>query len=451
MDAYFEVAFVRGCTTSLTSFAILWVVMETVLIVGSGAREHALARVFAKRARVFVAPGNAGTSEVAENVSIDVTNTEALVAFAVERRVDLVVVGPELPLSLGIVDALSARNIPAFGPTRAAAALESSKIFMKEILRSAGVPTAAFRVFERANDAISYVRTSNRPLVVKADGLCAGKGVVVARDADEAEQAIRMMMVDRAFGDAGARVVIEETLVGEEASFHVLCDGVCAMALPPAQDHKRIFDADRGPNTGGMGAYAPAPVVSRSVSEQVMSRIIEPTLSAMAKAGCPFRGVLFAGLMIDGSDPHVLEFNVRFGDPEAGVLSAMVFDDLADLIDACTRGALKETRIRPTTSAALSVVLAADGYPVNVTLGDAICGLDSPMPEGVHVLHAGTARAKDGSVVTSGGRVLNVVGTGSSLQDAWACAYSGAKLISFRGCQLRTDVGHRALRSERMA
>jgi phosphoribosylamine---glycine ligase len=424
-----------------------------VLIVGGGAREHALGLALAPRAREIVfAPGNPGTASIGRNVAVKVDDVEGIVALAVREHVDLVVVGPELPLTLGLVDALSAKGIVAFGPSKSAAKLEGSKVFMKRFLKRHGIATAAFEVFDEPAAAEAYIRNANRPLVIKADGLASGKGVVVAADTAEALEAVRRMMRERAFGDAGATILVEELLAGEEASFHVVCDGVRAVPLAAAQDHKRVFDGDSGPNTGGMGAYAPAPVVTDAVRDIVMRAVVAPTLRGMADEGAPFRGVLFVGLMIEHGVPRVLEFNVRFGDPETCVILPLYESDdgdLFDLLDSAARGVLAEgtscsSHVR---GAALCVVMAAEGYgfSAKVRSGDRIDGLDRTFAEEAFVLHAGTSVRTDGAVVTSGGRVLAVGARGANLAEASRQAYATVAAISWRGEHHRADIGHRAL------
>ena len=416
-----------------------------VLVVGSGSREHAIVRrLVVEGSSVLCAPGNAGTARDGRNVPIQADDVPGLVALALAERVDLVVVGPEVPLTLGLVDALAEVKIAAFGPTRAAARLEGSKVFMKQFLKRHGIPTAAFEVFEDADAAERYVREARRPLVVKTDGLAAGKGVVVASSTEEALTAVRVAMRDRAFGDAGASVVIEELLPGEEASFHVICDGERGIALASAQDHKRIFDGDRGPNTGGMGAYAPAPVVTAEVSARVLREVVLPTLRAMRDEGAPFRGVLFVGLMIEAGVPRVLEFNVRFGDPEACVLVPLYEGDFGALLQDATNGRLP-ARAPVARGAALCVVMAAEGYPGKVATGDVILGLDHTHAGTEFVLHAGTALREDGAVVTRGGRVLTVGATASTLAQAREEAYAAVERIHWRGEQHRKDIGWRAL------
>ncbi|MBS2018997.1 MAG: phosphoribosylamine--glycine ligase [Deltaproteobacteria bacterium] len=418
--------------------------MAKVLVVGGGSREHALA--FAMRGHdLLVAPGNAGTAAIGRNVGVAATDVAGLVTLAEEEKVDLVVVGPEAPLVAGLTDALAKAGILAFGPSEAAARLEGSKAFMKRFLKRHGIPTADFEVFDDAEQAKAFVRGKGRGLVVKADGLCAGKGVVVAADVDEACAAIDRMMVAKDLGDAGATVVIEELLPGEEASFHVLCDGTTALALVPAQDHKRVFDGDKGPNTGGMGAYAPAPVVTREVHEQVMREVVEPTLRGMREEGAPFRGVLFVGLMIEGGRAKVLEFNVRFGDPETTVLVPMLDGDWFEVLRACASGELANVEAKARDGAALAVVMAAEGYPAKPTTGDAITGLDEPLPEGAFVFHAGTKKSGE-SVVTNGGRIVTVGARAATFDDARARAYEAVARIRWRGEHHRSDIGHRAMK-----
>lgn len=417
-----------------------------ILVVGGGAREHALGHAL-KAHELLFAPGNAGTAGLGRNVDVAATDVSALVELAAREKVDLVVVGPEAPLTLGLVDALEAKGIRAFGPSRAAAKLEGSKAFMKEFLGRHGVPTAAFAVFDDAERAKAYARDSwakGKPLVVKADGLCAGKGVVVASSVEEACDAIDRMITARDLGDAGSIVVLEELLPGEEASFHVVCDGTRAVALVAAQDHKRVFDGDRGPNTGGMGAYAPAPVVTQAVHDEVMRTVVEPTLRGMASEGAPYRGVLFVGLMIEDGRPRVLEFNVRFGDPETTVLVPMLDGDWFALLDGAARGNFGDASFGTKTGAALAVVMASEGYPAKPNTGDVIEGLDSAPPAGVTVFHAGTKKKGD-DVVTSGGRVLTVSAYASSFDEARVAAYDATSRIRFRGEHHRTDIGHRAM------
>jgi phosphoribosylamine--glycine ligase len=394
---------------------------------------------------VVVAPGNAGTQSVGRNVNVAPDDVPGLVGLAASAKADLVVVGPDLPLQLGLVDALEANGLRAFGPTRRAARLEGSKAFMKRFCEKNGIPTAPFAVFDDPDAAERHVRRAARPLVVKADGLAAGKGVIIPDTVDEACAAIDRIMRKRAFGDSGRTVVIEERLEGEEASFHAVCDGERAVALAPAQDHKRVRDGDLGPNTGGMGAYAPAPVVDDRLSERVMREIVAPTLSAMAESGAPFRGVLFVGLMIHRGEPQVLEYNARFGDPEATVLVPTYAGDWFELLHAAARGDLSQMKMQRAAGAALSVVMAAEGYPGQPRVGDRIEGLDAPLPAGAFVMHAGTKRGSDGHVVTTGGRVLAVGAHAKTLKEAAASAYAAVSRIRWPGEHHRSDIGRRAL------
>jgi phosphoribosylamine--glycine ligase len=419
---------------------------KRVVIVGSGAREHALAAALAAGGhQVVTAPGNVGTASVGRNAAVRADDIPGLVDLAAAASADLVVVGPELPLTLGITDALVARGLRVFGPTRSAARLEGSKAFMKEFCKRHAVPTAAFGVFEDADAAERHVRAAGRALVVKADGIAGGKGVVVAEGADDACAAIDRIMRKREFGESGRRVVIEERLAGQEASFHVVCDGARVVALAPAQDHKRVGDGDRGPNTGGMGAYAPAPVVTPELHQRIMREIVEPTIAGMASEGAPLRGVLFVGLMIDRGVPQVLEYNVRFGDPEAAVLVPTYPGDWLELLDAAARGGLPRSGPAPSRGAALAVVMAAAGYPGPTRTGDRIDGLDVPLSPGAFILHAGTRRAADGSVVTDGGRVLTVGASADTLDAAARAAYDAVAAIRWDGEHHRRDIGGRAL------
>jgi phosphoribosylamine---glycine ligase len=421
-----------------------------IIVVGAGSREHALGRALAGGGHVVItAPGNAGTAAVGRNAAVRTDDVAGLVELAVEERADLVVVGPELPLTLGLVDALQATGVAAFGPTRSAARLEGSKAFMKRFCRRHAIPTAPFAVFDDPDAAERHVRAAGRPLVVKADGLAAGKGVVVAETVDETCVAIDRIVRQREFGDAGTTVLLEERLAGEEASFHVVCDGTRAVPLAAAQDHKRVGDGDRGPNTGGMGAYAPAPVVTPQVHERVMREIVQPTLRGMSAEGAPFRGVLFVGLMIDAGVPSVIEYNVRFGDPEATVLVPTYDGDWFELLEAAARGDLSALGSRGASGVALSVVMASGGYPGTPRAGDRIAGLDAALPAGAFVLHAGTARAADGSVVTHGGRVLTVGAHASTLEDAARIAYDVVGRIHWEGEHHRSDIGRRALGDRR--
>ena len=426
-----------------------------VLVIGSGGREHALAWKLARSPRVrtvFVAPGNGGTATEPGVCNVPLTDLDALADFAEAEEVGLTVVGPEAPLAAGIVDLFRARGLRIFGPTRAAAQLESSKAFAKEFMLRHGIPTARHASFTDAAAAHAHVRLHGAPIVVKADGLAAGKGVVVAMTADEAHAAIDEMLAANTSGvqhDAeSARVVIEEFMAGEEASFIVAGDGTHVVALATSQDHKRIFDGDRGPNTGGMGAYSPAPVVTPNVHARVMREIIDPTIAGMRAEGMPFTGFLYAGLMIDAQGrPRTVEFNARLGDPEAQVLLMRLESDLLELLLAATDGRLDEVELRWDRRYALGVVMAAHGYPAAPRKGDAIAGLPAPgaEPPDRYIFHAGTERAEDGTLRTSGGRVLCVTALGESARLARQRAYELLQPIAFEGAQWRRDIGHRAI------
>ncbi|OZB36643.1 MAG: phosphoribosylamine--glycine ligase [Halothiobacillus sp. 14-56-357] len=422
-----------------------------VLVIGSGGREHALAWKLAQSprvSRVFVAPGNPGTAAEAkcENISIGATDIAELLAFAGREKIDLTVVGPEAPLVLGIVDSFRDAGLPIFGPSRQAAQLEGSKAFSKDFLARHRIPTAAYRVFTEAAPAIDYVREHGAPIVVKADGLAAGKGVIVAQTVAEAEAAISDMLGGQ-FGEAGARVVVEAFLSGEEASFIVMVDGGNILPMATSQDHKARDSGDTGPNTGGMGAYSPAPVVTPQIAEVVMETIIEPTVKGMALDGIPYTGFLYAGLMIDDEGwPSVLEFNCRFGDPETQPIMLRLDSDLVDLLEAGIEGSLDKVQCKWNQQTAIGVVMAAHGYPADVRTGDVIRGLDA-VPGNVKVFQAGT-RAEGQDVVTAGGRVLCVTALGDTVRAAQAAAYAGVKAIDFDGGFYRDDIGWRAVRRE---
>ncbi len=416
-----------------------------VLVVGGGAREHALAWKLSRSPTVeavFCLPGNAGTAEVATNLAGSVSDLAGIVRAAKEHAVGLVVVGPEDPLVAGLVDMLREADILAFGPDKHGAQLEGSKAFSKELMQEAGVPTAPFRIFDKADDAERYVREQNRPLVVKADGLAAGKGVVVAKNAEEALAAIGNIMRERAFGAAGDRVVIEDCLIGQEVSYHVVCDGDRYVALAPAQDHKRVGDDDTGPNTGGMGAYSPPPVVTPEVEEKILRLVVEPTLATMKKRGTPFRGALFVGLMIDQGEPQVLEYNTRFGDPETEVMLARWDGDLLPLLLGSARGNLEGVVAKWAAPTALCLVMASEGYPAGYPKGRFISGLGTAGQEAI-IFHAGTTLEGE-RVVTSGGRVLAITATGQTIDEAAARAYSVAQQVHFDGAHYRRDIGHHA-------
>ncbi|ATE59027.1 phosphoribosylamine--glycine ligase [Thauera sinica] len=419
-----------------------------VLVIGSGGREHALAWKLAqspKVTRVLVAPGNPGTAHEPKIRNVAATAVPDLLELARREQVAFTVVGPEAPLAAGVVDAFRAGGLPIFGPTKAAAQLESSKDFAKQFLVRHNIPTAKYRSFSDAAAAHAYIDAEGAPIVIKADGLAAGKGVVVAMTAGEAHAAIDMMLLDNKMGDAGARVVIEEFMEGEEASFIVMADGRHALALATSQDHKRLKDGDEGPNTGGMGAYSPAPVVTPEVHARVMREIIQPTLAGMTADGLPYTGFLYAGLMIDDAGKaRVVEFNCRMGDPETQPIMMRLKTDLSDLVEAAIAGRLDKVEAEWDRRFALGVVLAADGYPDSPRKGDPIDGLPAASPEDAHVFHAGTAE-QDGRIVTAGGRVLCVTALGDNVRLAQKRAYEVADAIHFDGRQYRRDIGHRAL------
>ncbi len=421
-----------------------------LLLVGGGAREHALAWKLSRERAVrelVCAPGNAGIARLARCVPLDVADPEAVLDAAAREQVDLTVVGPELPLANGVADVFAAAGRPLFGPRKAAARLESSKVFAKRFMERHRIPTARFRACETPEAALGAVGSGEFgfPVVVKADGLAAGKGVTVAPDRETAEAAVRAAMVDGRFGDAGASLVIEECLAGEEASFFVLCDGRRGVALPSAQDHKRAFDGDRGPNTGGMGAFAPSPLVSPALAAQVMTAIVQPVLDGLRSEGEEYRGVLYVGLMLTRDGPQVIEFNVRFGDPEAQVVLPMIETDLAPVLLAAANGDLGAAEWRAADDPHVGVVVASGGYPGAFETGHEIDGLDQAeaLP-GVVVFHAGS-RLRDGRVVTSGGRVLTVVGRGRTFAEARTRAYDAAACVSFPRKHMRTDIGMKAM------
>jgi phosphoribosylamine--glycine ligase len=424
--------------------------MMKILVIGSGGREHALAWKLAQSprvAKVYVAPGNAGTAREAkcENVPIGATDVPALFAFASDQGIDLTVVGPEAPLAVGVVDTFRDGGLRIFGPTREAAQLESSKAFAKDFLARHRIPTAEYRVFTELAPALDYLHDRGTPIVIKADGLAAGKGVVVAMTQAEAEAAVRDMLGGQ-FGQAGARVVIEEFLDGEEASFICMVDGQNILPMATSQDHKRRDDGDAGPNTGGMGAYSPAPVVTPEIETRIMREIMEPTVRGMALEGLPYTGFLYAGLMIDREGhPKVLEFNCRFGDPETQPIMMRLKSDLVELLEAGIDGRLDAVGAAWDPRVALGVVLAAAGYPGEIRTGDVIEGLDTPQPEHTKVFHAGTRLDEAGRVVTAGGRVLCVTALGETVHEAQQRAYAAVDTIHFEGGFCRRDIGWRAI------
>ena len=421
------------------------------LLVGGGGREHALAWKLAQSpllSGLVVAPGNPGIARHGRCVPVRATAVDDLVALAAAERVDLVVVGPEAPLALGLGDRLRAAGLAVFGPGAAAARLESSKAFAKDLMARHGIPTARFRVFDAPVPARAFCRELGAPLVVKADGLAAGKGAIVCRSLEEADRAVALCLEERAFGEAGLRVVVEEFLVGEEASFFALSDGAAVLALQAAQDHKTVFDDDQGPNTGGMGAYSPAPVMDEATTERVMAEIVRPTIAAMAKEGAPYSGVLFVGLMITRDGPRVIEFNCRFGDPECQAILPRLDQDLLPLLDAVARGRGLPASVRWRAASSVCVVMVSGGYPGTYETGRPIAGLDAagalPEAEGVQVFHAGTA-LRDGVLVSAGGRVLGVQALGRDIREAVTRAYAAVGRIGFAGAHFRTDIGRRAL------
>jgi phosphoribosylamine--glycine ligase len=421
-----------------------------ILILGSGGREHALAWKMAASPladKLYCAPGNAGIAQEAECVALDVADHAAVIAFCKTNNIGLVVVGPEVPLCAGIVDDLEAVGIKAFGPGKWAARLEGSKGFTKDLCKANKIPTAAYERFKGAAAAKDYVRNKGAPIVVKADGLAAGKGVVVAETVAEAEAAIDMMF-GGGLGERAWEIVIEDCLVGEEASFFALCDGETAIQLASAQDHKRVGDGDKGPNTGGMGAYSPAPIMTAEINARVMDEIIQPTVRAMKAMGAPYKGVLFAGLMITKDGPQLIEYNVRFGDPECQVLMLRLMSDLVPALLAARDGQLKNFDLRWYPDAALTVVMAAKGYPGNYKKGTRIEGLDAAAQiEGVEIFHAGT-RADGDHIVASGGRVLNICARGKTVRDAQSRAYAAVDLIKWPDGFCRRDIGWRAIERE---
>lgn len=423
-----------------------------ILIIGSGGREHALAWKLnhsPKRPTIFIAPGNGGTAAEGTNVPIADGDIPALMDFIRREHIDFVIPGPELPLVKGIVDACKAAGVCCFGPTAHAAGLEGSKSFAKNIMKESGVPTADFRVFTDHAAAVAYVEARDCPLVVKADGLAAGKGVVVAKTADEAREALHAMMIRKDFGDAGLTVVIEDTLVGEEASFLAFCQGDTIIPLPSAQDHKAVFDGDTGPNTGGMGAYSPAPILPESQYEAMVELAVRPITKTLAAKGHPFSGILYAGLMMTADGPKVLEYNVRFGDPECQPLLMRLDGDLLDVMMACAEGRLHEVRLGIRSETALCVVIAAKGYPSAHPRGMGISGIEqaeATRPGAVKVFQAGT-KSENNAVVSSGGRILGVTALGKDLAEAQQAAYDAVAAIRMENMHFRRDIGSKGLKN----
>jgi len=420
-----------------------------VLVVGGGGREHALVWKIAQSPLVdtlYCAPGNPGIAALAECVHIGADEIDALLDFAINEKIDLTVVGPEVPLTMGIVDRFQAAGLEIFGPNQAAAQIEGSKSFSKDLMAKYKIPTAAYQTFTDRDQAVAYVKQQGAPIVVKADGLAAGKGVIVAMAEEQAIAAIDDIMLDKVFGAAGSQVVIEEFMDGEEASFFAFTDGKNILPLASSQDHKRIFDNDEGPNTGGMGAYSPAPVVTDTVADEVIETIVKPTIAGMAAEGTPYCGILYVGLMIKAGKPRVVEFNARFGDPEAQPLLMRMKEDIVPILQACARGNLTQKTLDWHDKAAVCVVMASGGYPGSFEKGLEISGLDEADEiEDLMVFHAGTVLT-DGKVVNYGGRVLGVTGLGDDVAAAIAKAYSGVKLIHWDKVHFRNDIGQKALK-----
>ena len=413
-----------------------------VLVVGSGGREHAIVWALSKSPRVtelYCAPGNAGIAALATCVPVGATDVEAMVSWAVEHQMDFVVVAPDDPLALGMVDALEAAGIPAFGPRKDAAVIEASKAFSKELMRKYHIPTAKYATFTDMDQAIAYIHEQGAPIVVKADGLALGKGVTVAATEEEAVEAVRAMMADNKFGASGSTVVIEECMTGPEVTVLCFADGEHISPMPSSQDHKRAYDGNQGPNTGGMGAITPAPCYTPEIAQRCVKEIFEPTMAAMKAAGRPFQGVLYFGLMLTAEGPKVVEYNARFGDPECQALLMRLDTDLMDIFEACVKGTLDQVDIRWKREAACCLVLASGGYPLSYEKGKVIEGLDQ-VADAV-VFHAGTAE-KDGRIVTNGGRVLGVTALGEDLEAAIRNAYQAAQPIHFDQMHFRTDIGH---------
>ena len=419
-----------------------------ILVIGGGGREHALVwklHMSSRVDKIYCIPGNPGIAELAECVHLDIADNEKLALFALEQQVDLTVVGPEIPLTNGIVDCFAKYNLKIFGPSKAAAQIEGSKEFAKQLMRKYHVPTGDFVVFTEFEPARQYVLSKGAPLVIKADGLAAGKGVVVAMTVEEALTALNDMMRDRVFGSAGNKVVIEEFLSGEEASLLIFTDGHTAVPMVAAQDHKRIFDGDRGPNTGGMGTYAPAPVITDTLKEQVMKEIVQPVVDGLRAEGCLYCGCLYAGLMITKDGPKVIEFNARFGDPETQVVLPLLKSDLAVIMEACIDKTLSSAAVEWEDQAAVCVVLAAGGYPGSYDKGQIIEGLAAAKDAGAIVFQAGTGFNADGRIVTNGGRVLGVTMTAEDIPTAIKKVYDAVNCIHFTGMHYRKDIAHRAL------
>ena len=418
-----------------------------ILVVGGGGREHALAFAIKRSplcSELFCAPGNAGTAQIAHNINIKDSDIDAIVSFCLENRIGLVVVGPEVPLALGLVDELNIRGIKAFGPSKNAAQIEASKSFSKQFFKKYSLPTAEFDVFDNIDDAKNYINKKGAPIVVKADGLAAGKGVTVAQTEAEAIDALKEIFIERKFKDAGNKVVIEEKLEGEEASFLAFSDGENILPMIAAQDHKPVFDNDLGPNTGGMGAYAQAPIIDDELRQYIIKNIMQKTIDGLRKEGIIYKGVLYAGLMIKDKKPYLLEFNCRFGDPETQAILPLMNSDIVDIMLASIDGNLASKTIKWKKKYAVCVVLASGGYPIEYDKGKVISGLDDVEKlDNVYVFHAGTAK-KNSDIITNGGRVLNIVGVDEHFDKAQKRAYDAIKLVSFDGMHYRKDIGNKA-------
>lgn len=417
-----------------------------VLIIGKGGREHALGWKIAQSpllTRLFFMSGNAGTARIGTTVQIDPHDQPSVYNFCAQEKIDLVVIGPDEYLAEGLTDFLTKRGVRVFGPTKAAAEIEWSKAFAKEFMRENGIPTAFSRTFGSSRDALAYIRNKTFPIVIKANGLAYGKGVVVAQNFEEARRAVGSMLDERIFGDAGKSVVIEEYLIGEEISVHAFCDGEMAILFPPAQDHKRRYENDEGPNTGGMGVVAPLPRVTHTMMEEIKAKIVLPTLAGMKKRGTPFVGVLFPGVMLTAEGPMVIEFNARFGDPETQSYMPLLSTDLLQILNACVDGNLSNMRVEWNNTYACGVALVSDGYPGAYKTGFEIRGLDEKTGD-MLIFHAGTAE-QDGKTITAGGRVLNIVATANTLPESISRAYEAVNQISFDGMKYRTDIGKKAI------
>ena len=422
---------------------------RNILVLGSGGREHALAWKIAQSpllGTLYCAPGNGGMATLAKNIAVDMADHEAVISFCRDKAIDLVVIGPEAPLVAGLADDLNAAHIAAFGPGKIAAQLEGSKGYTKDLCAEADIPTAAYGRFDNACAALEYLDTQSAPIVVKADGLAAGKGVIIAEDMKTAKDAVEDIF-DGAFGDAGAELVVEEFMTGEEASFFVLCDGENALPMATAQDHKRVGDGDTGPNTGGMGAYSPASIMTPALIDETMEKIIKPTLAAMARRGAPYRGVLYAGLMLTPEGPKLVEYNARFGDPECQVLMLRLKSDIIPALEAAATGSVANMMLDWHDDAAMTVVMAAEGYPEAYDKGTVIKDLDKVDAETM-VFHAGTARAEDGTITATGGRVLNITARGKTVAQAQAGAYAGVNAIDWPQGFCRRDIGYREIARE---